>query len=222
MQFKLDGETVSYKKEFAEVQFDDVQIDFTIGTGKVFPNGRNQFYFVASKGEKKIFRTQISNATIFKQHGNQYFNIANNVNSNEEGMGKFFIDILRTDISNGAKFYMKVQFNEFVSKNFLIFDTASQEYSDVQVIFQKLVYNGDESVQLQLQRSNDKNLLIVLQDKTNVFHQKTLKKNQNSHQINLGKINLPNAGVYNIQVYSQTDEEMAIQQEKEQEKVADE
>lgn len=57
--FDLDGEKVSYKKEFQEVQFDDVKIDFTIATGRVFVDGKNIFYFVASKGEKKIFRTQI-------------------------------------------------------------------------------------------------------------------------------------------------------------------
>lgn len=62
MNVKFDGNQVQYKKEFSEVIFDDVQIDFYPATGKVVPGLTNTFYFVAWKGDKKIFTTQIKDA----------------------------------------------------------------------------------------------------------------------------------------------------------------
>ena len=55
--FQADEEFVSYKKEFQEVLFDDVVIDFSIATGKIYPNAQNVIYFVAYKGKEKIFKT---------------------------------------------------------------------------------------------------------------------------------------------------------------------
>ena len=68
--FDLDGNSVLYKKEFAEVIYDDVRIDFVPATGKIVAGYENLFYFVAWKGEKKIFKTQIQSAQIFKSYRN--------------------------------------------------------------------------------------------------------------------------------------------------------
>lgn len=114
---------MSYKKEFQEVLFDDVIIDFSIATGKVYPNAQNIFYFVAFKGEDKIFKTQIENATLFKKARNRFNVVQTNIKSNEEGMGKFQIPLSKKDVEDGVSFYLKVNFNQFIQKDYLVFDT---------------------------------------------------------------------------------------------------
>ena len=73
-------------------------IDFSLATGKLYPNAHNVVYFVAYKGAEKIFKTQIEKAVIFKKQGNNFDVVNNSVSSNEEGMGKFNLRVSSNDI----------------------------------------------------------------------------------------------------------------------------
>jgi len=43
---------VAYSKRFSEALFDDIVVDFTIGSGKLVTNKLNKFYFQAFKSSK--------------------------------------------------------------------------------------------------------------------------------------------------------------------------
>ena len=64
---------------------------------------------------------------------------------------------------------MRVNFDQFTSINFLVYDTMNKEYSEVLLGYEKVVFDAVEDIQLSLSSEVNQNYLLIFQDKTKVY-----------------------------------------------------
>ncbi len=83
-------------------------------------------------------------------------------------MGKFKIEVTEKDKNFGSKFFLKVVYNEFVTKNYLIFDPETVKYSPIMAEINKKVFNYDDFIQLKLNSDLNTDFLVIFMDKTKI------------------------------------------------------
>lgn len=62
----VDESEVVYKKDFAEPTFDDVEVDFTLGNGKLVRGARNPVFFRAWENKQRKLEVPLSKIAVLK------------------------------------------------------------------------------------------------------------------------------------------------------------
>lgn len=95
---------------------------------------------------------------------------------------------------------MKVNFTEFSSRTFELFNTNYKDFSQVLLTFKKVVFEFDEILTFELESLTQDSVYMVLQDKTKVYLEDEIIFDEKKEivEIDLSQINLPNAGVYTV------------------------
>ena len=199
-----EGQNVNYQKEFLEPSFDDVVIDFTIGTGRLTPGFRNNIYFVAWENKERKIELPIIDARVIRRIGNRVEVVETGVRSTVDGKGKFSIPATADDFSREAKFVLEVQFDALNNRSFTVIDLKGNVPSPLLMSAKRLV-NGRGAVEvLTVSADYAGPALLALINKGKILHKidfSIQSRQQNRQTFNLTAETISVGGVFTLGLF---------------------
>ena len=209
----------AYKKEFLKPNFNDVAVEFSIGTGKIVKDLPNKIYFQAFATKKKDAPVTIKDAKVIRKINDKTDIIIPSLSSDSHGKGMFEIVVSHADVEKHAKFELEVRFDLENTIKYQIFDLTKTEFSPILMNLGKIYYEANQEIAIDFQtyEFNGKVSIVILNKShilltKNVFFNdapRSLKAQKRTEIINISNLTLQ-GGVFTVQAYiSKTKEQKA-------------
>lgn len=201
-----------YKREFRKPTFQDIVIDFNVGTGKIVKDMINKIYFQAFATAKRDAPVPIKSARVIKTARKKSSVLIPSLSSDSLGKGMFEVTIFTSDVSNDSIYEMEVTYDQQTTIKYRILDLQKTPMSPVMLRYKSLYYGPEDTLVLYLETFEfDGKVSVIVQSKTEVLNQRNyfFTKRKEKFKIEKRNIVIPisdlrasQGGVFTVQVYA--------------------
>lgn len=201
---KLNQEVMEYKKDFPEVNIEDIIMDFTIGTGKLVIGPSNHIFFTSWENKDRNTEMPITEGQVIKKVGEKSEEILTGVRSQIQGKGKFDLVVSDEDFKTKSKYFFEVKYTSKASKQYLIVDLADETPSPI-FLNTKRIYYDTESLDISLNFEDYQGrVLLALINKGQIVIESVFNLSPDvsmDEDLNLFKSELSAGGVFTLALF---------------------